>query len=114
MVTIFDTQMLGLNYSELVKPNFGKISVILQNVILKNIYLRYGAQLLSYYPYIPIDNLSLFSFNDMVNNYSLIGYGFQIRYKSIIGPISFGMSGNTSDKYIRYYLQIGFSMNFND
>jgi NTE family protein len=114
MVTIFDTQMLGLHYAELIKPNFAKLSLLFQNVILKNIYLRYGAQLLSYYPYVPIDNLSLYNFNDMVNNYSLIGYGFQIRYKSIIGPISFGMSGNTRDKYIRYYVQIGFSMNYND
>jgi NTE family protein len=114
MVTIFDTPMLGLNYTELAEPNFVKLTVLLQNVVLKNIYVRYGAQLLSYYPYIPIDNLSLYNFNDMVNKYSLIGYGFQIRYKSIIGPISFGVSGNTKDKFVRYYFQIGFSMNYND
>lgn len=114
MVNIFDTQMLGLHYAELIEPNFAKLSLLLQNVIFKNIYLRYGAQLLAYYPYIPIDNLSLFNFNDMVDNYSLIGYGFQIRYKSIIGPISFGMSGNSRDKYIRYYFQLGFSMNYED
>ena len=114
MVTIFDTQMFGLHYAELVEPNFLKLSFLLQNVLFKNIYLRYGAQLLAYYPYVPIDNLSLFDFNDMIDNYTMVGYGFQIRYKSVIGPISFGMSGNSRDNFIRYYFQLGFSMNFND
>lgn len=114
MVNIFDTQMLGLHYAELVEPNFMKLSLLLQNVIMKNIFIIYGPQLLAYYPYVPIDNLDLYNFEDMIDNYTMIGYGFQIRYKSVIGPISFGMSGNTRDNYIRYYFQLGFSMNYTD
>lgn len=114
MVTIFDSRMRGLNYAELYESNFLKLNLNFQNVLWKNFYLQYGANLLTYYPYIPLDELSSFSFNNMIDNYSMVGYGFEIRYKSILGPISFGMSGNTRDKYLRYYFQLGFSMNYND
>jgi len=114
MVNIFDTRATGLHYAEIVQPNFIKLALKFQNVLWKNLYFQYGIDLLAYYPYVPIDQLSLYNFNDMIDKYSLIGYGFQLRYKSIIGPISFGMSGNSRDSSIRYYFQIGFSMNFND
>ena len=114
MVNIFDTRAIGLNYAELVQPNFLKLGLVFQNVLWKNLYVQYGVDLLSYYPYVPIDQLSLYNFNDMINKYSMIGYGFQLRYKSIIGPISFGMSSNSRDYTIRYYFQLGFSMNYND
>ncbi len=114
MVNILDTRVIGLHYAELVEPNFLKLALKFQNVLWKNLYFQYGVDLLAYYPYVPIDNLSLFNFNDMIDNYSLIGYGFQLRYKSIIGPISFGMSSNSRDNSLRYYFQIGFSMNYND
>jgi len=114
MVDIFDTRAIGLNYAELVQPNFLKLRLLLQNVLWKNLFVQYGVDLISYYPYVPIDQLSLYNFNDMIDKYSMIGYGFQLRYKSIIGPISFGMSSNSRDSSIRYYFQLGFSMNFND
>lgn len=114
MVNIFDTRVIGLNYAELVEPNFLKLALQFQNVLWKNLYFLYGIDLLAYYTYVPIDNLSLFNFNDMIDNYLLVGYGFQLRYKSLIGPISFGMSSNSRDNSLRYYFQIGFSMNYND
>ena len=114
MVNVFDTRATGLNYAEIVQPNFLKLALKFQNVSWKNLYFQYGVDLLAYYPYVPIDQLSLYNFNDMIDKYSLIGYGFQLRYKSIIGPISFGMSSNSRDSSIRYYFQIGFSMNYND
>jgi NTE family protein len=114
MVTIFDVRMRGINFAELFEPNFLKFNLSFQNVLWKNFFLQYGANLLAYYPYIPLNEISNFSFDQMIDNYSMVGYGFEIRYKSILGPISFGMSGNTRDKYIRYYFQLGFSMNYND
>jgi len=106
--------LAGLNYAELVEPNFLKLGLKFQNVLRKNLYLQYGLDLLAYYPYVPINDLSQYNFNDMIDKYSMIGYGFQIRYRSIIGPVSFGLTKNSRDSFLRYYLQIGFSMNYND
>ena len=114
MIDLFDTRMMGLHYAELSENNFLKLGLHLQNVLWGNLYLQYGVDVLTYYPYIPVDHLSLFDFDRMINDYSMIGYGLQFRYKSIIGPISFGVSGNSRDKYLRYYFQLGFSMNYND
>lgn len=114
MVNIFDTRFRGLHYSELIEANFLKLSFNFQNIFWKNLYLQYGLGFLAYYPYVPLDQLSLFDFDTMINDYTMIGYGFELRYKSVIGPISFGMSGNSQDRYIRYYFQLGFSMNYND
>lgn len=114
MVNVFDTQMRGLNYAELVQPNILKFNLNFQNVLWKNLFVQYGANFLAYYTHIPLDDLQVYSFDKMMDDYSMIGYGFEIRYRSIIGPISFGMSGNTRDSYARYYIQLGFSMNYND
>lgn len=114
MVNLFDSRMYGLNYAEIVSPNFLMAGIGFQNVLFKNLYFQYGADVLGYYQYVPIDQLSLFNGDDFFSNNILLGYGFQARYKSPLGPISLGLSGNTRDPYMRVYFQIGFSFNYFD
>lgn len=109
-----DTRAFGLNFSELYAPNFAQIGLSFQNVFWKSIFLQYGVNMLGYYEYVPIDNLASIDWDEFVNNNTMIGYGFILRYKSIIGPISFGMSRNTQDSYFRYYFQLGYSFGYSD
>lgn len=113
-VNINDTRLYGLNFGELYAPNFGAIGLSLQNILWKNLFIQYGFNALAYYDYVPISNLSSIDWDDLFNNNTMIGYGLALRYKSIIGPISFGISRNTSDSYYRFYFQLGYSLNYTD
>jgi len=113
-INLLDTRLYGLNFYELETPNFGQVGLSFQNVFWKNLYLQYGLNVLAYYSYVPLNNLESIDWNDLFSNNTLIGYGFVLRYKSFIGPISIGMSRNTQDPYIRYYFQLGYSFGYSD
>ena len=109
-----DITFLGLNYREITAPNIGIVGLQFQNVLFKNFFLRYGINGLLYHPHIPLNELEKFDFQNMIDNNSVLGYGFNIRYKSFIGPITFGLSYNNRDSNPRYYFAIGFSFNYSD
>ena len=114
MVKISDTKFAGLHYAEKFLENFATGGFFLQNVILKNFFLKYGANVLIYHDYIPLNDLNEFDADKMLNEQTFLGYGGEITYKSFIGPISFGMSSNTDDGYVRYYVSLGYSFNYSD
>ena len=113
-INIYDTRVYGLNYSEIDDANFGLLGITFQNVIFKSLYIQYGCNLLSHYEYVPINNLSSIDWNRLFDINTLFGYGLELRYKSLIGPISLGVSRNTNDSYYRFYFQLGYSFNYTD
>ena len=113
-INLLDTRLYGLNFNELFAPNFAQAGLSFQNVFWKNLFLQYGVNVLAYYDYVPITDLASIDWDYLVNNNTLIGYGFVLRYKSFIGPISFGMSRNTQDSYFRFYFQLGYSFGYSD
>jgi NTE family protein len=113
-INLLNTRVYGLNYNELYKPNFGLVGLTFQNVLWKNLFIQYGASALAYYDYVPINDLASIDWQSLFDNNTMIGYGFVVRYKSIIGPISAGVSRNTQDPYFRYYFQIGYSFGYSD
>jgi NTE family protein len=114
LVKITDNRFLGLNYAEVSNQNFLTAGLFFQNVLFGNLYLKYGGNLLLHHDHVPINNLNSFDFNEFFAENSIFGYGAQITYKSPLGPISGGISRNTSDPYFRFYLAIGFSFNYLD
>ncbi len=114
LVKIEDVRFMGLNFDEVSDKNYALVGLYLQNVLFRNLYLKYGANFLAHYDYVPIDNLSQFNFEDMMNNYSVLGYGLKMTYKSPLGPISLGISRNTNDSVWRSYFAVGFSFNYKD
>ena len=113
-INTFDTRVYGLNYSEIDDANFGLLGISFQNVLFKSLYIQYGFNLLSHYKYVPIDNLASIDWNELFDQNTLFGYGIELRYKSLIGPISLGVSRNTEDSYYRFYFQLGYSFNYTD
>lgn len=109
-----DVPLLGLNYSEVDYPNFALVGLHFQNVLFKNLFFRYGGDLLLPYTYIPLDQLSDFDLDILLNENSIFGYGIEATMKTFIGPISLGISKNTRDRYFRYYFSVGFSFNYSD
>ncbi len=107
-----DTRFWGLNYAEVQTPNFIKVGAELQFIPLKKIYLRGGVNALGYSRQYPINETD---FPDNIfRDETYFGYGADISYNSILGPISFGVSSNTSDKKLRTYFSIGLSFNYSD
>ena len=111
MVNPDDVQFFGLNYSEIEDGNYLMGGVSLQNVILRNIYLKYGINYLIHHEYVPLNDLQQFDIN---NENTLFGYGMKVTYKSLLGPVSLGLSSNTQDNVLRWYIAIGYSLNFKD
>ena len=107
-----DTRFWGLNYAEVQTPNFIKFGAEFQYIPFNKIYLRAGANLLGYSDQVPINDLDFF--NNVYQQYSYLGYGVDISYQSIMGPISAGIGGNNKDNALRSYLSIGFSFNYSD
>lgn len=107
-----DTRFWGLNYAEVLTPNFIKVGADLQFIPLKKIYLRGGANVLGFSRQYPIDEAE---FPDNIfRDETYFGYGADISYNSILGPITFGVSSNTSDKKLRTYFSLGLSFNYSD
>ncbi len=109
-----DQNFIGLNYLEKDYPNYGVAGLVFQNVLFKKLFLKYGANLLLPYDAISVKNLDEFDFEKLFNENSMVGYGIEATLKSIIGPVSLGVSRNTRDNYFRYYFAVGFSFNYSD
>lgn len=107
-----DTRFWGLNYAEVSTPNFVKAGAELQFNPIKKIYLRGGANFLGFSAQYPIDEAE---FPDKIfRDETYFGYGADISYQSILGPVSFGVTSNTTDKKLRTYFSIGLSFNYSD
>ncbi len=109
-----DIPFLGLNYRELTTPNFGTLKFQVQHILFKNFFFRYGINSLLFHEHISLNQLDKFIVKNLFENNSLIGYGFNLKYRSYIGPISFGISYNNRDPHPRYYFALGFSFNYED
>jgi NTE family protein len=110
MVYPDDVPFFGLNYSEVQIENFLMAGFYLQNVFFRNFYLKYGINYLLFHEYVSLTDPD---FNFTRDN-NLFGYGMKLTYKSLLGPISLGLSSNANDNQLRWYLGIGFSLNYKD
>jgi len=111
MVHADDVPFMGLNYSEISDENFLSAGLFLQNIFFRNIFLKYGINYLLHHEYVPLSDFSQFDFNSDNN---LFGFGLELTYKSILGPVSVGLSSNSTDKKARWYISIGYSLNYKD
>ncbi|NVJ84825.1 MAG: patatin-like phospholipase family protein [Algoriphagus sp.] len=111
MVRFIDNRFWGLNYAEITAQNFGKVGLELQVIPIKKIFLRGGANWLGYSSNTPVKGILN---GDVFSQNTLIGYGADISYQSILGPITLGLGSNSVDKKLRTYLSIGFSLNYQD
>ncbi len=114
MVKSTDIRCLGLNYDEHDYENFLLMGLHFQQILLSSLFLKVGADFLLPYDYVSLKNLDTFDFGTSFNDYSMLGYGAKLTYKSFIGPISAGVSRNTRDSYWRFYFALGFSFNYSD
>jgi NTE family protein len=114
MVKSTDVRCFGLNFAEVGYENYLLTGLHFQQILLSSLFLNIGTDFLLPYGYISLNNLDSFDFGTAFNDYSLLGYGGKLTYKSFIGPISVGASRNTRDSYWRYYFALGFSFNYND
>lgn len=108
-----DTRVWGLNYREINAPNIGKLGAELQYVATPTVFLRTGFNVASFSDHIPVKQWGS-AFFDQLGENALFGYGADITFKTLLGPITGGISTNTGDKNLRYYLSIGYSFNFAD
>ncbi|MEM9050772.1 MAG: patatin-like phospholipase family protein [Bacteroidota bacterium] len=113
-VLINDARAYGYNYTEIEPVNFGLVGLEYQRVLFGNIFLRGGGNVISTYPYVSLDNLSAFSFEELIDEYTVFGYGLSASVKTRLGPFSAGVSRNTADSNFRYYFSYGFSFNYSD
>ncbi|WP_192348452.1 patatin-like phospholipase family protein [Algoriphagus sp. Y33] len=107
-----DTRFWGLNYAEIQTPNFIKFGAEFQYLPFKKINLRAGANFLGYSEQIPFTDPDFFT--EINQQESYLGYGMDISYQSIVGPITAGFGGNDRDGELRGYISIGFSFNYSD
>lgn len=110
-----DIRVLGLQFNEFNANNVGVVGLKLQHLFFENLFVRYGADLMGYYNYVPLSELDTeFSFNTLIQENLIFGYGAELTYRTILGPISGGISFNTIDRHPRYYFAMGFSFNYSD
>jgi NTE family protein len=114
MVKFTDVRCLGLNFAEQDYENYLLTGLHFQQILLSSLFLNIGADFLLPYDYVSLNDLGSFDFGTAFNDYSLLGYGAKLTYKSFIGPISAGASRNTRDSYWRFYFALGFSFNYSD
>ncbi|TDQ16349.1 NTE family protein [Algoriphagus boseongensis] len=107
-----DTPFWGLNYAEVQTSNFLKVGAEFQLEPISKIYLRAGANWLGYSQQYPIGDPDWTG--KIFQDESYLGYGADVSYNSILGPISFGISSNSRDKQVRTYFSIGLSLNYSD
>ena len=107
-----DTRFWGLNYAEVQTANFMKLGAEFQYIPFNKIYVRVGANFLGYSDQIPFNESKFLS--DVFQQESYLGFGVDISYQSILGPISAGIGGNNKDSALRSYISIGFSFNYSD
>jgi len=107
-----DLRFWGLNYGEIQVPNYIKAGLEAQVIPIKNIYLRAGVNYLSYSDSYSINDKDFISNIFQDGNYT--GYGADLTYHSILGPITVGISSNNRDHKLRYYFSLGLSFNYSD
>ncbi|MFT6998680.1 MAG: NTE family protein [Cryomorphaceae bacterium] len=113
-VLIDDARAYGYNYTELEPENFGLLGLSYQRVLFGNLFLQGGANVISTYRYVPLDNVDAFSFSEMLEDFTTLGYGVSANFRTRLGPFSAGVSRNTSDSNFRYHFSYGFSFNYSD
>ncbi|MHA7130119.1 patatin-like phospholipase family protein [Algoriphagus namhaensis] len=107
-----DTPAWGLNYGELATPNFLKVGAGFQFIPIKKIYLRTGANWIGASDFVSIEDKN---FPEQIfQDRSMVGFGLDVSYQSIIGPITIGVSSNTEDNAVRGYFSLGFSFAYTD
>ena len=111
MVHYDDVPFYGLNFGEIEDANFLVGGLSFQNIFFRNVFLKYGANFLLHHKYVPTSNLDRISFQ---NENAMFGYGLKVTYKSLLGPVSLGLSSNTKDNFVRWYVGIGYSLNYKD
>lgn len=110
-----DIRLLGLQYGETTQSNFGIVGLKFQHLFMDNLFVKYGADLMGYYPYVALSRLDTdFSFETLFKENLIMGYGASVTLRTVLGPISGGISFNTIDPHPRYYFALGFSFNYSD
>jgi len=107
-----DTRFWGLNYAEVTAANFVKVGLDLQVIPIKKIYLRGGLNWLGFSDYVALDDPDFRSEIFQTNHY--LGYGLDLSYQSIIGPITIGVTSNSKDNAVRGFFSIGYSFGYSD
>lgn len=107
-----DTHFWGLNYAEIQTPNFAKVGIDAQFIPIKKIYLRAGINYLGFSDAYAVNNEDYLE--RLFKTESYTGFGADISYQSILGPITAGISSNSQDKKLRTYFSIGLSFNYSD
>ena len=110
-----DIRVLGIQYNEVQESNIAVIGVRMQHLFFDNLFIKYGADLMGYHTYVPFSELSEhFDFEGIISDNLMLGYGAELTYRTVLGPISGGISFNTIDPHPRYYFALGFSFNYSD
>ncbi len=107
-----DNPFWGLNYAEVQTPNFLKIGADFQYVPVHKVYFRAGVNWMGYSQQYPFNEADWP--NKIFQDDYYLGFGADVSYASILGPITLGISSNSEDRVIRYYLSIGLSFNYSD
>ncbi|MEN2282447.1 patatin-like phospholipase family protein [Algoriphagus sp. SE2] len=111
-IRFIDSHFWGLNYGEVQTSNYLKAGIDAQIIPIKNVYIRAGVNFLGFSDSFSINDEDLFSKIFQDGKYT--GFGADISYKSIIGPITVGVSSNNKDHKLRSYFSLGLSFNYTD
>lgn len=110
-----DIRVMGLQFGEVISPNFSLLGIQLQHVLWDDLYLRYGFNLLAHHPYRSLKDWgSILASADYQSFTGLAGFGAELRLRTFFGPVSAGLSSNNLDWQARFYLGLGFSFNYSD
>ncbi len=107
-----DMHFWGLNYGEIQTSNYIKAGLEAQIIPIKNIYIRAGVNYLGFSDSFSISDEDFLNKIFQDGNYT--GFGADISYKSILGPITVGVSSNNKDHQLRSYFSLGLSFNYTD
>lgn len=114
-VAINDVRVLGIQFGEIVSPNFALVGIQIQEIFWEDFYLRYGINGLAYHPYRSLKQWGeMFANGDYNALEHTLGMGAEFSWRTFFGPMSVGFSTNSSDWKARYYLGLGFSFNYSD
>lgn len=111
-VRLNNTKFRGLNYGEVQTPNFIKLGAEFQYLPFNKVYLRAGVNLLGYGDQVFLTDAGFI--RGLYESSRYLGYGIDVSYQSILGPISVGIGKNDMDRRLRGHISIGFSFNYSD
>ena len=107
-----DTNFWGLNYGEVKTSNFVKAGLTTQFIPIKKVYLRAGINYLGFSKAYRFQEEGFI--NSIFKDETYAGYGLDMTYQSILGPITIGVSSNNKDNKLRSYFSLGYSFNYSD